>query len=146
MPMSDPDTRGDPMSPLRWTCKIRRQLAKTLTAAGHAISHRVVGELLETMNYRLQGNRKTKEGGRHPDRDAQFRYINERVRAFLADGQPAISVDTKKKELIGEYRNGGVEWQPQGEPEKVKVHDFPNPKVGKGFPTESTIKARTWDG
>ena len=130
----DPDTRGDPMSPLRWTCKSTRQLAKTLTEAGHAVSHRVVGELLERMDYSLQGNRKTKEGGRHPDRDAQFQYINEQVRGFLADGQPTISVDTKKKELIGEYRNGGVEWQPQGQPEKVKVHDFPNPKVGKGIP------------
>jgi hypothetical protein len=130
----DPDTRGDPMSPLRWTCKSTRQLAKTLTEAGHAVSHRVGGALLERMDYSLQGNRKTKEGGRHPDRDTQFQYINEQVRGFLADGQPAISVDTQKKELIGEYHNGGVEWQPQGQPEKVKVHDFPNPKVGKGIP------------
>jgi hypothetical protein len=120
----DPDTRGDPMSPLRWTCKSTRQLAQTLTATGHPISHRVVGKLLGWMGYSLQANVKTKEGTSHPDRDAQFRYINEQVRRFLADQLPVISVDTKKKELIGEFRNRGVEWQPQGEPEPVQVHDF----------------------
>ena len=120
----DPDTRGDPMSPLRWTCKSTRQLAQTLTATGHPISHRVAGKLLGSMGYSLQANVKTKEGTSHPDRDAQFRYINEQVRRFLADGLPVISVDTKKKELIGEFRNRGVEWQPQGKPESVQVHDF----------------------
>lgn len=120
----DPDTRGDPMSPLRWTCKSTRQLAQTLTATGHPISHRVAGKLLGSMGYSLQANVKTKEGTSHPDRDAQFRYINDQVRRFLADGLPVISVDTKKKELIGEFRNRGVEWQPQGEPEPVQVHDF----------------------
>jgi hypothetical protein len=120
----DPDTRGDPMSPLRWTCKSTRQLAKALTATGHPVSHRVVGEMLGTMGYSLQANVKTKEGTSHPDRDAQFRYINEHVRGFLAQGLPVISVDTKKKELIGEYLNRGVEWQPQGEPAPVQVHDF----------------------
>jgi hypothetical protein len=120
----DPDTRGDPMSPLRWTCKSTRQLAQTLTATGHPISHRVVGELLASMGYSLQANVKTKEGTSHPDRDAQFRYINKQVRRFLAGGLPVISVDTKKKELIGEFKNRGVEWHPKGEPEPVQVHDF----------------------
>ena len=120
----DPDTRGDPMSPLRWTCKSTRQLAKTLTAAGHPASHRVVGELLALLGYSLQANVKTKEGSSHPDRDAQFRYINEQVRDRLGKGLPVISVDTKKKERIGEYANRGVEWQPKGEPDPVDVHDF----------------------
>jgi len=120
----DPDTRGDPMSPLRWTCKSTRQLAQTLTATGHPISHRVVGELLGSMGYSLQANVKTKEGTRHPDRDAQFRYINKQVHRFLAGGLPVISVDTKKKELIGEFKNRGVEWHLKGEPEPVQVHDF----------------------
>ena len=122
--MVDPDTRGDPMSPLRWTCKSTRQLARALTQTGHPVSHRVVGELLGAMGYSLQANVKTKEGTSHPDRDAQFRYINEQVRLRLAQGLPVISVDTKKKELIGEYKNRGVEWQPQGKPEPVQVHDF----------------------
>ena len=120
----DPDTRGDPMSPLRWTCKSTRQLAEALADAGHPVSHRVVGELLASMGYSLQANVKTKEGSGHPDRDAQFRYLNEQVRNRLAHQWPVISVDTKKKELIGEYKNGGVEWQPQGDPEPVQVHDF----------------------
>jgi hypothetical protein len=120
----DPDARGDPMSPLRWTCKSTRQLAKALATAGHPVSHRVVGELLASMGYSLQANVKTKEGSDHPDRDAQFRYLNEQVRNRLAHPWPVISVDTKKKELIGDYKNGGVEWQPKGEPETVQVHDF----------------------
>ena len=103
----DPDTRGDPMSPLRWTCKSTRQLAQALIASGHPVSHRVVGELLGSMGYSLQANVKTKEGKSHPDRDAQFRYLNEQVRSFLIRGRPVISVDTKKKELIGEYK----EWR-----------------------------------
>lgn len=120
----DPDSRGDPMSPLRWTCKSTRQLAAALADAGHPVSHRVVGELLASMGYSLQANIKTKEGSGHPDRDAQFRYLNEQVRNNLAHQWPVISVDTKKKELIGEYKNGGVEWQPKGDPEPVQVHDF----------------------
>lgn len=120
----DPDSRGDPMSPLRWTCKSTRQLAAALADAGHPVSHRVVGELLASMGYSLQANIKTKEGSDHPDRDAQFRYLNEQVCNSLAHQWPVISVDTKKKELIGEYKNGGVEWQPKGDPERVQVHDF----------------------
>jgi len=127
----DPDTRGDPMSPLRWTCKSTRQLADALRKAGHPVSHRVVGELLASMGYSLRANVKTKEGSGHPDRDAQFRYLNERVRDCLARQWPVISVDTKKKELIGEYKNGGVEWQPKDEPEPVQVHDFGK---AKGIP------------
>lgn len=120
----DPDTRGDPMSPLRWTCKSTRQLADALRDAGHPVSHRVVGELLASMGFSLQANVKTKERSGHPDRDAQFRYLNDQVRRQLAQQWPVISVDTKKKELIGDYKNGGVEWQPKGDPEPVQVHDF----------------------
>lgn len=120
----DPDTRGDPMSPLRWTCKSTRQLAEALRDGGHPISHRLVGELLASMGYSLQANVKTKEGSSHPDRDAQFRYLNEQVRNSLERQRPVISVDTKKKELIGDYKNGGSEWQPKGDPEPVQVHDF----------------------
>ena len=127
----DPDTRGDPMSPLRWTCKSTRQLADALKDAGHPVSHRVVGELLASMGYSLQANVKTREGTDHPDRDAQFRYLNEQVRNYLAHQWPVISVDTKKKELIGEYKNNGVEWQPKGDPVPVQVHDFGK---GKGIP------------
>lgn len=130
----DPDTRGDPMSPLRWTCKSTRQLAGALTQSGHPVSHRVVGELLASLGYSLQGNFKTKEGASHPDRDAQFQYINEQVRVRLAAGLPVISVDTKKKELVGEYLNRGVEWQPKGKPEAVNVYDFINTDVGKAIP------------
>jgi hypothetical protein len=130
----DPDTRGDPMSPLRWTCKSTRQLAETLTGQGHPVSHRVVGELLREANYSLQANAKRLEGASHPDRDAQFRYINERVKSFSAEGLPVVSVDAKKKELVGPFKNGGREWQPKGEPEVVRVHDFPDPKLGKAIP------------
>jgi hypothetical protein len=130
----DPDSRGDPMSPLRWTCKSTRQLAKALTEANHPISHRVVGELLASLGYSLQGNFKTKEGGNHPDRDAQFRYLNDQVRRHLDKGLPVISVDTKKKELVGEYLNRGVEWQKEGKPEEVNVYDFLNVEIGKGIP------------
>ena len=131
----DPVTRGDPMSPLRWTCKSTRQLAAALRAAGHEVSHTVVGETLRQMGYSLQASVKTKEGSsQHPDRDAQFQYINDQVLAFLGRGMPVVSVDTKKKELVGEYRNGGVEWQPKGKPELVRMHDFPDPQVGKAIP------------
>lgn len=129
-----PDTRGDPMSPLRWTCKSTRQLADTLTQQGHPVSHRVVGELLRGADYSLQANAKRLEGADHPDRDAQFRYINEMVKSFLAEGLPVVSVDAKKKELVGPFKNAGREWQPKGEPEVVRVHDFPDPKLGKAIP------------
>ena len=130
----DPDTRGDPMSPLRWTCKSTRQLAETLRGQGHPVSHRVVGKLLRAADYSLQGDAKRLEGTDHPDRDAQFRYINETVKSFLAEGLPVVSVDAKKKELVGPFKNGGREWQPKGEPEGVRVHDFPDPKLGKAIP------------
>jgi len=130
----DPDTRGDPMSPLRWTCKSTRQLAEALAGAGHRVSHTVVAELLDRAGYSLQAPAKTVEGHQHPDRDAQFRYLNEQVKTFLGAGQPVVSVDAKKKELVGAFRNGGREWQPRGQPEQVNVHDFPDPRVGKAIP------------
>jgi DDE family transposase len=130
----EPDTRGDPDSPLRWTCKSTAQLAGALTAAGHSVSDDTVGRLLKQQGYTLQRTQKTEEGAQHPDRDAQFRYVNEQARSHLAAGQPVISVDTKKKELVGNFANGGREWQPAGEPERVGVHDFPDPEVGKAIP------------
>jgi transposase len=130
----DPLTRGDPQSPLRWTCKSTRQLARTLRARGYAVSYRVVAELLRELGYRLQANAKTLEGASHPDRNAQFEYLNTQVRTALAQHWPVISVDAKKKELVGQYRNGGQEWPPQGHPEKVNVHDFPDPQLGKAIP------------
>ena len=120
----EPVTRGDPMSPLRWTCKSLRRLATELMATGYSVSYRTVGRLLKRLNYSLQGNRKTKEGAQHPDRNAQFEYINAQTAKQLAAGAPAISVDTKKKELIGNYRNGGREYRPKGRPDTVDVHDF----------------------
>src|SRR4051794_24481303 len=130
----DPVTRGDPMSPLRWTCKSAAKLAEGLQSRGHAVSERTVNRLLHDLGYSLQANRKTIEGRQHPDRDAQFQYINRRVKAFQGQGQPVISVDTKKKELVGRYRNGGREWRPKGEPEEVKVHDFIDKDLGKAIP------------
>jgi hypothetical protein len=130
----DPDTRGDPMSPLRWTCKSTRQLADLLTAQGHSISHMKVAQLLHRLHYSLQGNAKTKEGKQHPDRDAQFRYIQRQGKFFLGRGWPVISVDTKKKELVGNHANSGQEWHPAGEPEEVDVHDFPDPDIPKAIP------------
>jgi DDE family transposase len=130
----DPDSRGDPMSPLRWTCKSTRQLATALTQAGHRVSHTVVAELLDQAGYSLQAPAKTVEGRQHPDRDAQFQYLNERVKTFLAAGQSVISVDAKKKELVGAFQNGGREWQPTGQPEQVNVHDFPDRRLGKAIP------------
>jgi hypothetical protein len=129
----DPDTRGDPMSPLRWTCKSLRQLAEAL-APRHRVSYRVVGALLRELGYSLQAPAKTVEGNTHPDRDAQFRYLNEQIKAFLAHGLPVVSVDTKKKELVGQFKNGGQEWQPQGDPARVNVHDFPDRPLGKAIP------------
>jgi hypothetical protein len=130
----DPVTRGDPQSPLRWTCKSTRQLAHTLTGRGDEVSYRVVGELLRELGYRLQANAKTLEGKSHPDRNAQFEYRNTQVQTALAQHWPVISVDAKKKELVGPYRNGGREWQMQGKPEKVNVPDFPDPQLGKAIP------------
>lgn len=130
----DPVTRGDPESPLRWTCKSVRKLADELNRAGHQTSHRMVAELLHELGYSLQANRKTLEGSGHEDRDAQFQHINERVKQQLARHQPVISVDTKKKELVGDFKNGGRELQPKGEPEKVRVHDFVIPELGRAAP------------
>ena len=131
----DPSTRGDPMSPLRWTSKSTRQLAGALADKGHVISHVTVAELLRDLGYSLQANSKTlEEGSENPDRDEQFGYINQRVARFMRCGLPVISVDTKKKELIGKYLNKGREFQPQGEPEKVKVHDFIDRDLGKAIP------------
>jgi transposase len=130
----EPVTRGDPESPLRWTCKSVRKLAEELSGLGHRASPSLVAELLHDLGYSLQANRKVREGGDHPDRDAQFRRINARVEAFQASGDPVISVDTKKKELVGDFKNGGREWRPQGEPEEVRVHDFVIPELGKVNP------------
>lgn len=120
----DPVTRGDPESPLRWTCKSLRQLARELVNKGHDVSYRTVGRLLKSLGYSLQANRKTDEGSRHPDRNAQFEYINEQTTRQVSGGNPAISVDTKKKELVGNYKNGGREFHPKGRPQEVKVYDF----------------------
>ena len=130
----EPVTRGDPELPLRWTCKSLIQLARELNGHGHTISHVSVGALLKELGYSLQGNRKTLEGGDHPDRNAQFEYINGKVEAALSAEQPVISVDTKKKELVGQYKNGGKEWRPQGQPEDVKVHDFVDKELGRANP------------
>ena len=130
----DPATRGDPMSPLKWTSKSLRNLAAALHALGHRVGHDVVGTLLKKLGYSLQANRKTLEGSSHVDRDAQFRHIAETVKAAIAAGQPAISVDTKKKELVGDFKNGGREYQPAGSPEQVRVHDFIDPKLGRAAP------------
>jgi Rhodopirellula transposase DDE domain len=130
----DPATRGDPMSPLLWTCKSTRQLAEALKGKGHSVSHRTVGALLGCLGYSLQANRKTREGSAHPDRDAQFRHVSRRVLAFQKAGQPVVSVDTKKKENLGDFKNGGAEWHPKGEPEKVRAKDFPDKELGKAIP------------
>ena len=130
----EPLTRGDPESPLRWTCKSTRKLAKELKSQGYTISHATIASLLLDLGYSLQGNRKTREGSKHPDRNAQFEYINKQAGAALDAGQPAISVDTKKKELVGDFKNGGQEWQPKGEPEEVRVHDFIDPDLGRAIP------------
>jgi hypothetical protein len=130
----EPVTRGDPESPLRWTCKSVRRLAEELKRQGHTISYPVVAELLRELGYSLQANRKSKEGSGHPDRNAQFEHINGKVKRFLASKQPVISVDTKKKELVGDFKNGGRELRPAGDPEKVRVHDFLIPELGRATP------------
>ena len=130
----EPTTRGDPQSPLRWTCTSVRRLAQTLQDLGHQVGRTLVAELLNTMGYSLQGNRKTKEGDSHPDRDAQFARINTQVATALAEQQPVISVDTKKKELVGDFRNNGREYRPQGHPQEVRVHDFLIKELGRAVP------------
>jgi hypothetical protein len=127
-----PQTRGDPVSPLRWTLKSTSRLAAELTGRGHPVSARTVAALLKAADYSLQGNRKTREGGKHVDRDAQFGHINTRVTAAQARGQPVVSVDAKKKELVGDFKNGGKEWRPKGKPEEVRVYDFVDNTPGKG--------------
>ena len=130
----EPDTRGDPETPLRWTCKSTRTLAAQLTRQRHPISHMKVAQLLHAQGYSLQGNRKTEEGRGHPDRDAQFRHINTQVKRTLARGAPVISVDTKKKELVGNYANAGRQWLPAKKPVQVQGHDFPGPDVPRAYP------------
>jgi hypothetical protein len=130
----EPGTRGDPMSPLRWTLKSTRRIADELTAMGHTVSHTKVAKLLRSSGYSLQGTRKTLEGAQHPDRDAQFRYINSTAAEFLAAGEPVISIDTKKKELVGRFAQAGREWQPSGTPEQVSTYDFPSLAEGKAIP------------
>ena len=134
MALVEPGARGDPMSPLRWTCKSLRQLAAELVARGHRVSRTVVGELLKAQKFSLQANRKTNEGGDRPDRDAQFSHINQSVAAALLAQEPVISVDTKKKELVGDFKNAGREWRPHGEPEAVRVHDFVIKELGRAVP------------
>ena len=130
----EPLTRGDPMSPLRWTCKSTARLAGALTAQGWPVSATTVRKLLHGLGYRLHALQKAREGAAHPDRNAQFEHINACAADCIAHGQPVISVDTKKKELVGDFKNAGREWQPTGEPERVRVHDFPDDAVGKAIP------------
>lgn len=132
--MIDSQTRGDPESPLRWICKSTRTIATQLAKKKHPVSHAKVAQILNDLNYSLQSNRKTEEGADHPDRDAQFRHINAAVKKCLKQGVPVISVDTKKKELIGNYDNAGQQWLPAKQPKKVQGHDFPNPEVPRAYP------------
>jgi len=130
----EPNTRGDPESPLRWTCKSTRTLARQLSKSGHPVSHTKVAHLLHEQNYSLQSNRKTEEGDDHPDRDAQFRHINKSVERAMSEKYPVISVDTKKKELLGNYDNAGKQWLPAKQPKKVNGHDFPHPDIPRAYP------------
>jgi hypothetical protein len=130
----EPDARGDPMSPLRWTCKSLSQLTQALVSKGHRVGRTLVSDLLHQNKFSLQANRKTREGESHPDRNAQFNHLNESVRAALAAGEPVISVDTKKKELVGDFKNAGRDWRPQGRPEEVRVHDFLIKELGRAVP------------
>ena len=127
-------TRGDPMSPLLWTSKSLKKLSAALADLGHEACPNVVAKLLCSLNYSLQANRKTREGSKHPDRDAQFQYLDARMKTHMAEGAPVISVDTKKKELVGDFKNGGREWRPKGSPEEVRVHDFIDPELGRAVP------------
>jgi Rhodopirellula transposase DDE domain len=145
----EPRASGDPQSPLRWSVKSVRRLAEELRAMGHQASHRLVADLLQESGYSLRANRKNREGPQHPDRDAQFRYINEQVRRFQRHAQPAVSVDTKKKELVGDFKNAGQEWRPKGAAEPVRVHDFLIPGQGhsslvvRDEPAEGEVCTRT---
>src|SRR5256714_4742829 len=139
----EPTTRGDPQSPLRWTCKSTRNLAEALSRQGHPVSYQTVAVLLHDLGYSLQGLRKTREGGSHPDRDAQFRHINRQVVAFQERGQPVVSVDTKKKELVGDFKTAGQEWQPEGAPEEARMYDFKDKHLGKVIPRG--VYDLTWD-
>ena len=130
----DPVTRGHPESPLRWTCKSTRRLAEELSAQGHPVSDRTVARLLYEAGYSLQANRKTREGKNHPDRNAQFEHINEQVQRGQKRGLPVVSIDTKKKELVGDFKNGGQEWRPEGDPQPTRVHDFKDKELGKAIP------------
>ncbi len=132
--MLEPVTRGDPETPLRWTCKSTRRLAAELTGQNHPVSPSTVARLLREAGYSLQANRKTREGESHPDRNTQFAYISQQVRRLQKRGQPVVSVDTKKKELVGDFKNAGQEWWPQGQPEEVRIHDFQDPALGKAIP------------
>lgn len=134
MALVDPETRGDPESPLLWTSKSTRSLAEELQKDGFDVSHNLVSELLKELGFNLQAVRKTREGGNNPDRDAQFNYLNARVQEHLMAGMPVVSVDCKKKELVGDFKNAGREWQPKGQPEEVRVHDFVDPVLGKAIP------------
>lgn len=142
----EPVTRGDPESPLRWTCKSKDKLAAELQAMGHKVSATKVGRLLHELGYSLQVVRKTREGAQSPDRNAQFEHINRTAKKFMAKGQPVVSVDTKKKELVGDFRNGGAEWQPKGKPEPVRVHDFIDKDLGKVIPygVYDTARNEAW--
>lgn len=130
----DPATRGEPTSPLLWTSKSTRKLAKELQQLGHSVSYRTVARMLQDLGFSLQANRKTREGKQHPDRDAQFQYINKKVRRFQRRRQPVVSVDAKKRELVGDFKNGGQEWQPNGQPEEVRTHDFKDKDLGVAIP------------
>jgi hypothetical protein len=130
----EPTSRGEPVSPLRWTCKSWANLADELAQQGFAVSHTTVGQRLKQAGYSWQANRKTREGQAHPDRDAQFAYLNRRVAAYGRGGRPAISVDTRKKEPLGNKKNGGREYRPKGKPSEGDAHDFPDPKLGKALP------------
>jgi hypothetical protein len=142
----EPATRGDPQAPLRWTCKSTRRLADELTRQGHPVGPRTVARLLWRAGYSLQANRKTREGCGHPDRDAQFVFIDNRVRRYQRRGWPVLSVDTKKKELLGDFKNGGREWRPAGCPEPVRVHDFVDRQLGKAIPygVYDVLRNRGW--
>jgi hypothetical protein len=139
----EPTMRGDPQSPLRWTCKSTRKLAEALGRLGHQVSYPTVALLLHDLGYSLQGNRKTREGRSHADRDAQFAHINRQVRSFQEQGQPVVSVDTKKKEWVGDFKNAGREWQPEGAPEEVRMYDFADKRLGKVIPRG--VYDPTWD-